>query len=139
MNRNIEIGLLITRLVLGIIFLVHGIVKFRDGIGNISGWFDSIGIPGFAAYIVAIIELVGGLALIVGFGTRIVSILLAIVMAGAIFKVKLAAGFLGNGQVAGYELDLALLAIALLLALSGSRLLALDRALPGSRSATLNS
>lgn len=135
MNRNFEIGLLITRLVLGIIFFVHGFVKFRDGIGNVSGWFDSIGIPGFAAYIVAIIELVGGLALIIGFGTRIVSILLAIVMVGAMFKVKLAVGFLGNGQMAGYELDLALLAIALLLGLSGSRLLALDRALLGSRSA----
>ncbi len=121
MSVKAETGTLILRVVLGIIFFVHGLVKFQGGIGNTVGWFDSIGIPGGIAYIVAIIELVGGIALIVGFGTKIVSALLALLMIGATLKVKLAVGFLGNGQMAGYELDLALLAIALYLAINGSK------------------
>lgn len=121
MSVKAEAGALILRVVLGIIFFVHGLVKFQGGIGNTVGWFDSIGIPGGIAYVVAIIELVGGMALIVGFGTKIVSALLVLLMIGATLKVKLAVGFLGNGQMAGYELDLALLAIALYLAINGSK------------------
>lgn len=48
-------------------------------------------------------------------------------MAGAIIKVKLAGGFLGNGQGAGYELDLALFAMAAAIAITGSKLFALDQ------------
>lgn len=121
MSAKTAAGALILRVVLGIIFFVHGLVKFQGGIGNTAGWFDSIGIPGGFAYVVAIIELVGGIALIVGFGTKMVAALLALLMIGATLKVKLAAGFLGNGQMAGYELDVALLAIALYLAINGSK------------------
>jgi len=46
-------------------------------------------------------------------------------MVGAILLVKLAAGFAGNGQMPGYELDLAFLAMAIYLALNGSRLYSL--------------
>jgi putative oxidoreductase len=122
-----EIGALILRVVLGITFFIHGFVKFQGGIENQVGWFSSIGLPGFLAYVVALIELVGGFALIIGFGTKIISALLAILMIGATVKVKLALGFLGNGQMAGYELDLALLAMAIYLAINGSKLLSLSR------------
>ena len=122
-----EIGALILRVVLGITFFIHGFVKFQGGIENQVGWFSSIGLPGFLAYVVALIELVGGFALIIGFETKIISALLAILMIGATVKVKLALGFLGNGQMAGYELDLALLAMAIYLAINGSKLLSLSR------------
>jgi putative oxidoreductase len=98
---------------IGYYFFIHGFVKFQGGIENQVGWFSSSGLPGVLAYAVAIIELVGGFALIIGFGTKIISVLLAILMIGATIKVKLALGFLGNGQMGGYELDLALLAISL--------------------------
>jgi putative oxidoreductase len=86
-------------------------------------------LPGFTAYLVAFIELAGGLAMILGVGTRIISILFAIVMAVAIIKVKMAGGFLGNGQMAGYELDLALMAISIYLAMTNKSLFALDNIL----------
>ncbi|QGQ45268.1 DoxX family protein [Metabacillus sediminilitoris] len=121
-NKN-EVGALILRLTLGLLFFIHGLVKFQDGIGNTVGWFNSIGIPGFLGYVVPFVELVGGIALIIGIGTRLVSTFIAIIMIGAIFKVKLAIGLLGNGQMAGYELDLAFLAIAIYLAINGSKLL----------------
>ena len=48
-------------------------------------------------------------------------------MIGATVKVKLSLGFLGNGQMAGYELDLALLAMAVYLAINGSKLLSMNQ------------
>ncbi len=127
MENKHEISALILRLVLGISFFIHGLVKFQGGIENTVGWFGSIGLPGFLAYGVALIEVVGGLALVLGLFTRVVSSLFVLLMAGAIIKVKLAAGFLGNGQMAGYELDLAFLAIAVSIAVTGSKVFALDQ------------
>ncbi|MDR6999858.1 DoxX family protein [Neobacillus niacini] len=121
-----EIGALILRVTLGALFLIHGIVKFQGGIENIVGWFDSIGLPGFMAYGVALLEIIGGVALIIGLATRLVSALFALLMIGATLKVKLSVGLLGNGEMAGYELDLAFLAIAIYLAINGSSVLSVS-------------
>lgn len=120
MTKN-EVGSVILRIVLGITFFIHGLDKFQAGIGNIAGYFDSLGIPGFLAYIVAFIELIGGIALILGIGTKIVSVLIAIIMLGAIFTAKLSLGFLD-----GYELDIALLAISIYLILADRTPFSLD-------------
>ncbi|MBZ5752743.1 DoxX family protein [Metabacillus rhizolycopersici] len=125
MNKN-EVGKVILRVVLGLIFFIHGLSKFQGGINNTVGFFDSIGIPGFMAYVVALIELIGGIALILGIGTRIVSVLFAVIMLGAIFTAKLPLGLLGNGQMAGYELDLALLAMSIYLAFANKSAFSLD-------------
>lgn len=130
-KQKYELSLLILRVVLGVTFLIHGIAKFQMGLGNVAGWFESIGILGFLGYVVAFIELLGGIALIFGIGTRIFSALIAIVMVGAIFTSKLSLGFMG-AEAAGYELDLALLAMAVVLLISGSQLFALDNKLFGS-------
>jgi putative oxidoreductase len=127
MKFNNEIGAFILRVTLGALFFIHGMVKFQGGIENIVGWFSSIGLPGFMAYAVALLEIIGGIALIIGLGTRIVSILLSLLMIGAILKVKLSVGLLGNGQMAGYELDLGFLAIAVYLVINGSKLLSVDQ------------
>ena len=131
MVRKYEMGLLILRVVLGITFLIHGIAKFQMGLGNVAGWFESIGILGFLGYVVSFIELLGGIALILGIGTRIVSALIAIVMVGAIFTSKLSLGFIG-AEAAGYELDVVLLSMAVVLLISGSQLLSLDNKIFGS-------
>ena len=122
MSNRYEVGALILRVVLGIVFLAHGAAKFQGGIENIAGWFDSIGLPGGLAYIVATIELVGGIALILGVGTRVVSALIGLIMVGAIFKVNFAIGFLD-----GYAYDFVLLFVAIYLVLNGSKLLALGQ------------
>jgi putative oxidoreductase len=127
MVKKYEWSTLILRILLGISFFVHGLVKFQGGIENIVGWFGSIGLPGFLAYGVALLEVMGGIALVVGLGTRIVSALFALLMIGAILKVKLAVGFLGNGQMAGYELDLAFLAIAVFIGINGNKIYSLDQ------------
>lgn len=127
MLKKYEASTLILRVILGITFFVHGLVKFQGGIENTVGWFDSIGLPGFLAYGVALVEMIGGALLVLGLGSRIVSALLTLLMIGATVKVKLAAGFLGNGQMAGYELDLALMAMAVFIAINGSKMFALDQ------------
>ncbi|WP_332696134.1 DoxX family protein [Halalkalibacter lacteus] len=126
--KTSQIGLFIVRVVVGITFMLHGLDKFQTGIGNIAGWFDSVGLPGFLAYIIAVIELVGGIAMILGIGTRIVGGLFALVMVGAIVTVKLPAGFLG-----GFELDVILLAVSIQLAMSGSSIFSLDQVLTRSK------
>ena len=118
MNKNVEIGSLIMRLVLGFTFLVHGFQKWQGGIENTVGFFDSLGIPGFMAYIVATIELVGGVLIILGLATRVVAALFVAVMLGAIFTAKLKSGFVG-----GFEFDIALIAMSAHLFLAGSLLL----------------
>ncbi len=134
MTKNMELGLFISRVMLGISFFIHGFAKFQGGIEKTAGWFESMGIPGFLAYVVATIELVGGVAMILGLGTQVIAVLFGIIMVVAILKVKLSAGFLGNGQMAGYELDLLLLVLSTLLALNGSRLYSLDQHLYPLRS-----
>lgn len=126
MSNKVEIGSLLLRFVVGIAFFLHGLAKFQAGIENIAGWFQSIGLPGFLAYGIAGVELVGGFFLIIGFGTRYLSWIFALIMVGAIVKVKLANGFLGTGQMPGYELDVVLLATSAYLGLNGSHLLAVD-------------
>ena len=135
MIKKHEAAATILRLVLGATFLIHGAAKFQGGIENTVGFLESLGFPGFTAYIVALIELVGGLAMLLGVGTRVVSILFAIVLAVAVVKVKLAGGFLGNGQMAGFELDLALLAMSVFLAITNKSLFALDNVIFQSKNA----
>ncbi|WP_159885590.1 DoxX family protein [Paenibacillus puerhi] len=138
MKLNTNIGLLLFRVVLGLTFAIHGYQKFAGGIDNISGWFQSIQLPGFTAYLVAVIELVGGIAVILGLGTRFISALFAIIMVVAIFKVKLAAGFFGSAEAPGYELDLVLLILSAGLAFTGSPLLAVERMITRSEESSVS-
>ncbi|PTM59038.1 DoxX family protein [Desmospora activa] len=121
MKNGSEWGTLILRLALGVLFLVHGWDKFQNGLDGTAGFFVSVGIPGFFATVVAVVELLGGLLMIVGLATRVVAILFAVVMVVAIATVKWGAGFLG-----GYELDLVLLAMSIHLFLVGGGTYALD-------------
>ncbi len=116
-----ELGALVVRIVLGVTFLLHGLQKFQAGIEKAAGFFQSIGLPGFLAYAVGGIELIGGICMVLGLGVRVFGALFSIIMLGAILTVKLPQGFVG-----GYELDLALFAMSLHLLISGNRMLAVD-------------
>lgn len=124
-----EIGKVVLRVILGLIFFIHGLDKFQGGVSNTAGYFDSLGIPGFLAYPVAAIELVGGLALILGFGTKLIGLIFAVIMLGAIFTAKLPAGFLGNAEMPGYEFELALLAMSIYFMFANRAVLSLDQKL----------
>ncbi|CEA05910.1 Putative oxidoreductase CatD [Metalysinibacillus saudimassiliensis] len=103
-----NIGLLIARILLGVTFFLHGFAKFQGGISGTAEFFGSVGLSGALAYIVAIIELVGGILMILGLFTKVISLLFIVVMLGAIGTVKLEAGFLD-----GFELELTLIALSI--------------------------
>ncbi|NBE95727.1 DoxX family protein [Nonomuraea sp. KC401] len=124
------IVLLLSRIAIGVIFIVHGYQKFATmGIAGTTEFFESVGIPlaGVAAPAVATLEVVGGLALIAGAALPIVGSLLALNMIGAIVFVHGANGF-GAGE-GGYEFVLALAAASLAVGFSGGGAFALDRVL----------
>ncbi|MHA4218204.1 DoxX family protein [Bacillus cereus] len=120
-NKN-ELSFFIIRLVLGLTFFAHGLRKFQDGINNTENFFNSLGIFDWLAYPVAILELVGGILVILGLGTRIISTLFSLLMAGAIITVKFDQGFIG-----GYEFDLLLLAVSLFFVVNNSQSISLDK------------
>ena len=92
------------RIVIGTIFIVHGTVKFDPGF---IGFLTNIGVPAEMQIIIALAETIPGILLILGVLTRISASILSIDMLGAIFYVKHAANFTGQG---GYEFDLIILA-----------------------------
>jgi len=86
--------LLALRLVAGYGLHVAGCAKF-DNIGNVAGFFHKLGIimPEYSAYLVASVECVGGILLLVGFASRLVSIPLAITMIVALLTAHAGATF----------------------------------------------
>ena len=107
-------ALLILRLVLGIIFLYHGLPKLK---GKMGGFMVIIGI----------LEGLAGLAVMAGLYTEIAGSLLAVIMVGAIFK-KVAQWnipFSSQGTT-GWEFDLTLAAAAIALAFLGAGNLSVD-------------
>ncbi|MER0236943.1 DoxX family protein [Fulvimarina sp. MAC8] len=68
----------------GVLFLAHGLMKVMVfTIPGTVGFFESLGLPGFIAYLTIAAELGGGLALILGTGVRLVSLALIPVLLGA--------------------------------------------------------
>lgn len=130
--RLAPFGPLALRLLVGLIMAAHGLGKLEAGPGEVwGGFFASLGIPApvAAAWVVTIVELVGGVFLIVGFLTRIVGLLFTGVMIGAITLVSADLGLRTTANGPGADLNLALLAGALALVLLGPGRIALDRVL----------
>ncbi|UOF89270.1 DoxX family protein [Fodinisporobacter ferrooxydans] len=113
---NIRYAPLALRLILGIIFISHGYSKLATPTGFIQ-FFTHVGIPvpHVAVPVIGLIELIGGISLLLGFGIRIFASLLVIEMIVAILTAKISMGLVG-----GYEFELALIAGLISLILSGS-------------------
>jgi len=79
-----SLAILIGRILLAVMFVLAGFGKLTD-IGGTAGWFGSIGLPAptILAVLVGLLELVAGLAIIVGFQTRIAALALALFTIGA--------------------------------------------------------
>ena len=95
---------LLLRVSLGIMFLAHGLLLkvLTFGVAGTVGYFESIGYPGFLAYLVMIGEIGGGIALILGLWTRQIALLLLPLMIGATLQ-HVGNGWLFNAKGGGWE------------------------------------
>ncbi|AIY09623.1 DoxX family protein [Paenibacillus polymyxa] len=118
-------GLLLIRLVVGLLFVGHGAQKLFGWFGGYGpkgtgGWMESIGIkPGVLMAVAAgLMELLGGALFAVGLLTPLAALLITMTMLGAIVKVHGQNGIWATAN--GYEYPLVLIAVVVGIALIGA-------------------
>lgn len=120
-------ALLILRVVLGVVFVANGWQKtFTDGFTETGRQFTEMGtpLPTLIGPAIGLLELIGGVLLIVGLATRVAAVLLAGDMLVALITVEAAGGLLAAETV------LILAAAALTIALTGPGPISIDRLQP---------
>jgi putative oxidoreductase len=131
LNRARPAAPLVLRVIVGGLFLWHGIDKFDAGISMIEDMFTMWGVPapGLTAPLTAAVEIVAGVMLIVGLGTRLAAMALSVVAIGALIYVKQDLGIISSEPMPGAELDLALLGGLIAVIVLGPGRLSLDHQL----------
>jgi len=125
-SSTIDRGLLLIRLALGLVFTLHGWMKLTVlGVTGTAGFLGQLGVPlpGVNAVVLIALELVGGLMLALGAGTRVVGALLAFSMFVATVAAHGANGFY---LPSGYEFTLTLTMVTLAIVLTGAGRYSLD-------------
>ncbi|MEK3949385.1 DoxX family protein [Paenibacillus sp. FSL H7-0703] len=124
-------GLLLIRLVVGLLLVGHGAQKLFGWFGGYGpkgtgGWMESIGIkPGvFMAVSAGLMELLGGALFALGLLTPLAALLITVTMLGAIFKVHGQNGIWATAN--GYEYPLVLIAVVIGIALTGAGSYSID-------------
>lgn len=116
---NANSAQVLLRIAFGVLLLAHGLLKVLDfGIEGTVGFFGSLGLPAIVAYLVMAGEVLGGVALIVGFRVRTVALLSLPIMLGALW-VHSGAGWLFSNKGGGWEFPLLLVVLAVVIALQG--------------------
>ncbi|MDF2960751.1 MAG: DoxX family protein [Paenibacillus sp.] len=128
---SMGLGLLLIRVVVGLLFAGHGAQKLFGWFGGYGpkgtgGWMESVGIkPGVAMAVIAgLMELVGGILFTLGLFTPLAAILLTLTMLGAIVKVHAQNGIWATSN--GYEYPLVLMVIVIGVALTGAGSYSID-------------
>lgn len=95
---------LLLRVSLGVLLLAHGLLLkvFTFTIAGTVGYFESIGFPGFFAYLVILGEIGGGIALILGLWTRQIALLMLPILIGATLQ-HTGNGWLFSAPKGGWE------------------------------------
>lgn len=106
------------RVSLGVMFIAHSVLLkyFMYSLAGTADYFESIGLPGYLAYVVFAAEAIGGVLLVLGIQIRIVALSLVPILVGAMWA------HIGNGWVfsnanGGWEYPLYLIVISLVVAL----------------------
>ena len=131
-GRHSQWGLLLLRLVVGVVMFVAGWMKLFDfGVDTFAKALATEGVPlpEFFAWAVTLLEVVGGAFIIIGLLSRITALLLAIDMVVAILLVTIDIGFLSSTGKSGAELNLLLIAGLMVILLGGPGSISVDRAL----------
>jgi putative oxidoreductase len=119
-TRTAPYAALTLRVALGLLFLAHaGLKIFVFTPAGTAGFFESLGLPGWLAYVTILWELAGAIALILGIWPRLVAIAMIPVLLGSIFTVHGAAGFFFNNPNGGWEFPAFWIIGLIVLALTG--------------------
>jgi putative oxidoreductase len=121
--RQLDLGLAALRLAVATIFIKHGAQKlFVYGFAGVTGAFTHMGVPlpGVMGPFIGLLEFFGGIALALGFLTRLLALGFAFDMLGAILLVQLKKGF------SGFELEFLLLGTSVALLLTGGGRFSVD-------------
>lgn len=133
------VGPAVLRLVVGAVFAAHGAQKLfglwgGGGVTGTAAFFAQLGLtPAYPlAVFVGLVECCGGLLLMAGAFTLVISALLTVTMLVAVWTVHLSSGFFLNwtmtpGLGHGYEFNLVLIATLVSLMLTGPGVLSIDR------------
>ncbi|WP_374253101.1 DoxX family protein [Acinetobacter brisouii] len=102
--RTAPYAALLLRVSLAILFFAHAGLKFFVFTpAGTAKFFESVGVPGWMAYVTITWEFLGAIALLVGFKPRLAALALIPVLLGAIFTVHGAAGFWFTNANGGWE------------------------------------
>jgi putative oxidoreductase len=120
-SRTAPYAALVLRVSLGLMYIAHSLVlkHYTYTLAGTAQFFESIGLPGPLAYATFWAELLGGLALVAGIGTRIVALGLIPILAGATW-VHAGNGWVFSAANGGWEYPVFLFAASLVLALLGN-------------------
>ena len=131
MTSNSDYAALMLRVTSGALFVAHGLMKvFVFTLPGTVGFFESLGLPGFLAYLTILAEVGGCLALILGVATRAVSLALIPVLLGATW-VHSGNGWVFSSEGGGWEFPLFWAIVQGAIALLGSGAYALKPSAPG--------
>ena len=124
-TRTAPYAALLLRLTLGTMFVAHALLKvFVFTLPGTVQFFESLGLPAALAYITVAAELVGGILLILGIGSRWVAVALIPFLLGAAW-VHLGNGWLFSAPKGGWEYPVFLVIAAVVQALLGDGAFAL--------------
>lgn len=122
-----DYGVTLLRVSLGVMWIAHAMLKWLVfTLPGTAQFFASVGFPGVLAYPVFALELLGGVALVLGIYARQVSLALTPVMAGAAW-VHSSNGWVHTSAGGGWEYPVFLVAASLALWLMGDGAFALRR------------
>ncbi|WP_460272758.1 DoxX family protein [Celeribacter sp. ULVN23_4] len=103
-QKSAPYAALLLRLTTGGLFLTHGLTKyFVFTPAGTMGFFESLGLPGWLGLLTMIAEIAGGLALILGVATRLVSAALVFPLVGAVIFAHWGNGFSFSNASGGWE------------------------------------
>ncbi|HEU4352018.1 MAG TPA: DoxX family protein [Burkholderiales bacterium] len=119
-NRTAPYAALVLRVSLGLMYIAHSLVLkyFTFTLPGTAQFFESLGLPGALAYVTFWGELIGGVALVAGIGTRVVALALIPILLGATW-VHAGNGWVFSAANGGWEYPAFLIAASLVLALLG--------------------
>lgn len=93
---KVKVGILLIRLMLGIIFMAHGGQKVMGGFSEPMDMMEGLGFPAFFGIILGLFELIGGILLFLGILTNYIASGFIIIMLGALFTVHLKDGYMAS-------------------------------------------